>query len=186
MLAEKANVTRPKTNCGDSNKGVQQITKWLGKSKWDVIHFNFGLHDLCYRHPEAKVYGKRDKINDTISVPLDQYKKNLQLIINRLKKTNAKLIWASTTFVPEGEAGRFQKDCMRYNNAAREIMLENNILINDLFSISKQLPEKLTLKGDVHFKPAGSKKLATKVAKVIVDLLPIQPNKTRSIPKKYC
>ncbi|WDE97614.1 sulfatase-like hydrolase/transferase [Lentisphaera profundi] len=171
-LAGKANVSRPKTNCGDSNKGVKSIDKWLGKTNWDVIHFNFGLHDLCYRHPDAKVYGKRDKVNGTISVPIEQYQKNLQFIINRLKKTNAKLIWASTTIVPEGEAGRFQKDNIRYNSAARKIMLANGIIINDLFTISKNLPDKYCKKGDVHFISEGSKILATKVAKAIEAQLP--------------
>ena len=26
--------------------GIQFLESWLGKDKWDVIHFNFGLHDL--------------------------------------------------------------------------------------------------------------------------------------------
>ncbi|WDE97606.1 sulfatase-like hydrolase/transferase [Lentisphaera profundi] len=185
LMSGKANIFRPKTNCGDSNKGLQQIDKWLGKSKWDIIHFNFGLHDLCYRHPDAKVYGNRDKINGTISVSLDQYKKNLQLIINRLKKTNAKLIWGSTTFVPEAEAGRFQKDNIRYNVAASEVMLENDILINDLFTTSKNFPEKLTNKGDVHFKPKGSQKLAIQVVNTIKTLLPTQSNKVQASQKKF-
>ena len=28
--------------------GLENIDKWLGDGKWDVIHFNFGLHDLKY------------------------------------------------------------------------------------------------------------------------------------------
>ncbi len=74
LLQGKANVYRPNTNCGDTNKGVANIDTWLGDRKWDLIHFNFGLHDFCYRHPDAKVYGKRDKIKGTISVPLKQYR----------------------------------------------------------------------------------------------------------------
>ena len=47
-LAGKANVHRPAENCSDSGKGVRTIDKWLGTGKWDVIHFNFGLHDVKY------------------------------------------------------------------------------------------------------------------------------------------
>ncbi len=39
------NVHRPPENCGDSARGVASLDKWLGAGKWDVIHFNFGLHD---------------------------------------------------------------------------------------------------------------------------------------------
>jgi hypothetical protein len=47
-LAGRANVHRPPENCGDTARGVSSIDKWLGSGKWDVIHFNFGLHDLKY------------------------------------------------------------------------------------------------------------------------------------------
>src|SRR5262245_48216310 len=43
-----ANVHRPQTNCGPTTRGVENLDKWLGDGKWDVIHFNFGLHDLKY------------------------------------------------------------------------------------------------------------------------------------------
>src|SRR5512133_119554 len=48
LLAGKANVHRPPENCGDTARGVKSLDKWLGDGKWDVIHFNFGLHDLKY------------------------------------------------------------------------------------------------------------------------------------------
>src|SRR5689334_14491816 len=47
-LKRKANVHRPGTNCGPTTRGVENLDKWLGDGKWDVIHFNFGLHDLKY------------------------------------------------------------------------------------------------------------------------------------------
>src|SRR5258708_5818862 len=48
LLEGKANVHRPADNCGPSNSGLLLLDKWLGDGKWDVIHFNFGLHDLKY------------------------------------------------------------------------------------------------------------------------------------------
>ncbi|MBL8830000.1 MAG: SGNH/GDSL hydrolase family protein, partial [Planctomycetaceae bacterium] len=44
-LAGKANVHRAPANCGPTASGVKNIDVWLGDGKWDVIHFNFGIHD---------------------------------------------------------------------------------------------------------------------------------------------
>ncbi len=51
LLAGQANVHRPLTNCGPTTRGLEQLDGWLGEEKWDVIHFNFGLHDLKYIDP---------------------------------------------------------------------------------------------------------------------------------------
>lgn len=57
LLAGRANVMRPvlengkAENCQGTNNGVKNIKGWLGDTKWDVIHFNFGLHDLKHVDP---------------------------------------------------------------------------------------------------------------------------------------
>ena len=51
MLQGKANVHRPPANCGPTTLGVEKIDHWLGKEHWDVIHFNWGLHDLIRLMP---------------------------------------------------------------------------------------------------------------------------------------
>ncbi|MDH3585431.1 MAG: SGNH/GDSL hydrolase family protein [Phycisphaerae bacterium] len=168
QLKGKVKVVRAKANCGDSNRYLRSLPKWLGDTKWDVIHFNMGLHDLCYRHPDSKVQGNRDKVKGTIAVPLAQYEKNLEEIVTRLKATGARLIWASTTVVPEEEAGRHVGDEIKYNTAVRKIMEKHDIRINDLHALSAKFPPKLFKKpGDVHFKPEGSLKLASQVASSI-------------------
>ena len=45
LLTGKANVHRPPTNCSSTASGLKNLDAWLGPGKWDVIHFNFGLHD---------------------------------------------------------------------------------------------------------------------------------------------
>ena len=42
------NVHRIPQNGGATEVGLEKMTAWLGKGKWDVIHFNFGLHDAKY------------------------------------------------------------------------------------------------------------------------------------------
>jgi lysophospholipase L1-like esterase len=167
-----ANVYRPiypqgnaPINCGDTKLGLKDLDQWLSGHQWDVIHFNWGLHDLCYRHPDAKVYGNRDKVNGTISVPIEQYKKNLTKLITQLQSTGAKLIWASTTLVPAGEAGRHEGDEIKYNAVALELVQKHNIAVNDLHQLTAQMNADLfTTTGDVHFKPQGYEQLASQVA----------------------
>ncbi|WPJ95999.1 alpha/beta hydrolase fold domain-containing protein [Coraliomargarita algicola] len=166
-----ANVTRIRENAGDTNRGLVKLDRWLGDTEWDVIHFNWGLHDLCYRHPDAKVYGNRDKVNGTQAVPLAEYTKNLEQLVIRLKQTGAQLVWASTTLVPEEEAGRFVGDEVRYNEAAAEIMLHHGIPIDDLHAVSLTLTRHFKRPGDVHFSKEGYQALGEQVAASIEPFL---------------
>jgi len=170
-LKGKANVARIPQNGGDTARGLKNLDRWLGKKKWDLIHFNWGLHDLCYRHPESKVQGKRDKEKGTQQIALEQYSENLEKLVTRLKATNAQLIWANTSFVPAGEAGRVQGDDQKYNAAAERIMEKHSILINDLNSYSQTIQEHFRKAGDVHFTDEGSQKLGEKVAEEINQLI---------------
>ncbi|MGJ8673328.1 SGNH/GDSL hydrolase family protein [Rubritalea sp.] len=176
LLDGVANVSRPtnkaRVNCGDTERGLKDLNKWLGDKKWDVIHFNWGLHDLCFRHPEAKTYGKRDKVNGSVSVPIEKYQQNLEQLVERLEKTGATLIWASTTKVPEDEAGRFVGDDLRYNAAAKQVMDNHGIAIDDLYALTASMDASSFSKpGDVHFAKAGSEKMAAQVAAEITKAL---------------
>lgn len=172
LMKEKANVHRPMSanqknpaNCGDTKIGLDNIESWLGQKKWDVIHFNWGLWDLCYRSPASKNQGNRDKINGKVSFTPDQYGENLEKLVLRLKATGAQLIWASTTVVPEGEAGRFVGDDAKYNAIAAQIMKRHGIVTDDLYTLSKSFALDLFVKpGDVHFTEKGYQQLAAQVA----------------------
>jgi len=39
---------------GDTSYALANLDALLGKDKWDVIHFNLGLPDLCYKDPSIK------------------------------------------------------------------------------------------------------------------------------------
>lgn len=179
LLAGKANVFRPlqdhgrrPVNCGETRMGLQNIEAWLGTRRWNVIHFNWGLWDLCYRHPESTAQGKRDKVRGTLSVPLQEYRENLEKLVVRLKATGAKLIWASTTVVPENEVGRFVGDDKKYNDVAREVMKKHGVAINDLHRLTADFHGKYSVKpGDVHYTREGSLELAKVVAKAVEDRL---------------
>ena len=73
-LTNKANVHRIPENGASTLTGVKNLDQWLGTSKWDVIHFNFGLHDL-----------RLDDGRHQVSLP--DYETNLRTIVQRLQKT---------------------------------------------------------------------------------------------------
>ena len=167
-LKNVASVRRVPGNAQHTATGLRMIDRWLGKTEWDVIHFNWGLWDLCYRNPKSKTQGRRDKVNGTVTHTLDHYESNLRKLVERLKKTDATLIWAATTPVPEGELGRKLGDDLKYNAAAAAIMKENDIRVNDLHAhILPRMAELQTQPGNVHFKPEGSRLLGDKVVEEI-------------------
>jgi acyl-CoA thioesterase-1 len=163
QLAGEANVWRPPTNCGPSTRGLESLDDWLGDRKWDVIHFNFGLHDLKYMGPNNENLADPKGETSHQQVPIDQYVANLKKIAERLKKTGATVIWCETTPVPEGAAGRVVGDSKRYNKAAAKAMAEvGGIEIDRLYDHALNHAEQK--KANVHYSQAGSEKLAEQVA----------------------
>mgnify|MGYP003663794515 FL=1 len=152
-LAGKANVHRAPANCGPTATALKQLDVWLGKGDWDVIHFNFGIHDR--RTPAA------------------DYESRLETIVERLQKTGATLIWASTTPVPADwkEGPSIKTAIEQRNEIAARVMKKHGIAIDDLFTfITPQLSETQNPK-DVHFNEQGYTLLGSQVAKSISESL---------------
>lgn len=155
-LQGKANVHRPHTNCGSTRNGEQSLEAWLEDGHWDVIHFNWGLHDLKYLKPDAKEQ----------NVPPTQYAENLRDLVAKLKKTGAVLIFATTTPVPPHTRGEFRRvpsDVSLYNDIARKIMEENGVAIDDLYNVVLPKQAQIQIPDDVHYTHAGSEVLAASV-----------------------
>jgi acyl-CoA thioesterase-1 len=161
-LAGKANVHRPSENGGPTTNGLGNLRQWISDGKWDVIHFNFGLHDL-----KRMDDGKQQ-------VPLADYEKNLAEIVRILKGTGAKLIWASTTPVPEGNVKppRVPGDVALYNEAAARVMKANDIPIDDLYAFALPRLGDIQLPVNVHYTKPGYEALASQVAASIEAALP--------------
>lgn len=172
ILSGQAVVEHHEGNAQHTGTGLEKLDDWLGDGDWDLILFNWGLWDLCYRHPESTVPGRRDKVNGTVTHTLDQYRANLEELVARLKKTGATLVWASTTLVPENEPGRFAGDDIRYNQVAAEIMRTHGIRVVDLHAVTKAFaPELFRAPGDVHYTGPGYRKIAEHVAKTLKEVL---------------
>jgi len=169
MLKGKAVVRHNRGNAQHTGTGLKRLDAWLGKERWDVIHFNWGLWDLCYRHPKSKVQGRRDKVNGKVTLTLEQYEKNLDRLVTRLKKTRAALIWANTTMVPENAAGRFVEAARKYNEAAAKVMKKHGVTTNDLYALTSAFPQSMFVsRGNVHYTKEGSARIAKQVAEVLM------------------
>ena len=171
FLKGKANLHRIPTNGGPTTKGLASIEAWLGKGKWDVIHFNWGLHDLKYMGPKGQNLFPKEK-GGKPQVAIEAYEENLEKLVLRLKKTGTQLIWRNTTPVPPGAKGRYVGDSIKYNAAAARVMKKHGIAINDLNALTDSFPVELfTAPGNVHFKTEGSRKLGQAVAGEILEAL---------------
>ena len=154
-LRGEANVHRVPDNSASTRHGLASIEAWLGTGRWDVIHFNWGLHDLVMK-PDGQH-----------AVPPEQYRINLNALIERMKKTGAALIFATTTAVPEGERGRRAGSEGLYNPVAVEVMKSHDVTINDLDAAIRPHLLEYQVKNDVHFEPPGAQFLAGKVTDAI-------------------
>ncbi len=170
LLKGKVNLHRIPTNGGPTTKGVAEIDKWLGDGKWDLIHFNWGLHDLKYMGPNGENLFPKEK-GGKVQVPIDEYAKNLHKLVVRMKKTEAKLVWRNTTPIPAGSKGRYVGDSVRFNEAAARVMKKHGVPTLDLFTMSKERMKELMRPANVHYFPEGSKALAEVVAKDILKRL---------------
>ena len=181
-LAGIANVHRIAANGGSTRTalGDYGLVRWIKPGdKWDVIHFNHGLHDLSYRFADDRDKNDKGEYASPTNgghpnVALDQYEKNLRVIVARLKQTGAKLIFANTTPVPESDAAKYVKDSeLPYNVAARKVMDEEGVAWNDVWSAVKPRQDELQGRRNVHFMASGSAVLAKQVAEAITRALPV-------------
>ncbi|MGB7329658.1 MAG: SGNH/GDSL hydrolase family protein [Rubripirellula sp.] len=167
QLAGEANVWRPATNCGPTTTGLKSVDAWIGDKKWDVIHFNFGLHDLKYMGPKGQNLADPAAETSAPQVSIEDYDKNLRKIAERLKATGATVIWRETTPVPEGARGRVKGDSKRYNEVAAKVMADiGGIEIDPMYEVAVANAN-LQKKADVHYSPEGSAKLGEQVAKTV-------------------
>ncbi len=173
ILQAKAEVRRPNENGQGSTRGVERIDTWLGEVQWDLIHFNFGLHDIKHVHPLSGE-NSSDPAHP-LQADLETYKKNLTRIIERMKRTGAKLIFATTTPVPENTEWREAGAEVPYNEAAMMLAQKYHIIVNDLHAFCLPILKEIQIPANVHFRPEGYKRLAEKVAEVILREWPCPP-----------
>ena len=169
QLHGTANVVHNPGNAQGTTLGLKKLEEWLGDTQWDVIHFNWGLHDLKH---VTKAGANSNDPNDPQQADLETYTANLTVLVKQLKATGSKLIFATTTPYPKGvRPCRLPENAVNYNAAALKIMKANNIQVNDLYSLVLPKLKTLQKRRNVHFNAEGSKVLADQVATTIQSAL---------------
>lgn len=147
-LLGRANVHRAPANCGPTATGLKKLDVWLGDGKWDVIHFNFGIHDR--------------------NTPLPDYTQRLEQLVEHMEETGATIIWASTTPIPDDPSKKqTATSIVERNEAAAAIMAKHKIVTDDLFTAVTPHLARLQNPNDVHFNAAGYEFLGKRVAESI-------------------
>lgn len=175
LLKGKANVHRIPVNGGATEVGLANMKKWLGDGKWDVIHFNFGLHDAKFASETTQRASR------------EQYAENLRQLVTQMKATGAQLIFATTTPVPKdgniSPTRRFDSIPER-NEVAKKVMAANGVAIDDLYSVVLPVQSEIGRSNDVHFQPAGYELLAKQVAASIAQKLPKRGASLERVPSE--
>lgn len=136
---------------------LTEVALVLGQCRFDVVHFNNGLHGSGYSEEE--------------------YTKHLPELLATIRREapQARLIWATTTPVRQaGNLGAMAEQTKRVearNKIADGIVAREKIAVNDLFGLVKDHPEYWSADG-VHFNAQGIAAQAAQVANRIAEAVP--------------
>ena len=148
LLEGVANVHRAPANCGSTELGLKHLDLWLaqGDGKWDVIYWNFGIHDRN-RAPE-------------------EYAANLEALVERLRKTGATLIFARTTPFENADAPGVDASTP-INATSDEVMARLGVQVDDLHAAVREQVAGVQADDHTHFKAEGIALMAAHVSATI-------------------
>lgn len=161
-LLNEYNVVWPEDNCRFSLYTLRCISDWMALTpqpeEVTLIHWNNGLWDMA-----------RHTLDGKPLTSMEDYVKNLKRIIFELKNRfpKAKIVFATTTSVDPALGFIDNHDIIAYNAAAVELMKNNHIAVNDLYSLMAAHPEYIRKEDLIHETDEGAKALAEQVAKFI-------------------
>lgn len=146
--------------CASQDNGrFAKYTLW-GVNLWikefgvpDIVHWNNGIWDVHHEAPMVEAL-----------TPLNEYMDTLRRIIQELKRTKARVIFATTTPVPDDAIGRSNAEIDLYNAEAVELMKRNRIEINDLNALLREDKEQYICDDNLHLNESGYRLCAQKVS----------------------
>ena len=162
MLKGKVNVHRAPENCGKTSHGLNKLDAWLGDGRWDLIHFNFGIHDRKLK-------------------PQD-YADRLEMIVERLKPATDRLVFAMSTPIAKDDEMYFPGSSARSNRIAAKIMKRHGIPVNDLYALMLPRLKQYQNRRDCHFTLEGYEVIGREVAAVIARELKKPPTYSKARP----
>ena len=157
-------------NACNANRGAHCIDNWLDSCKFDIVSFNFGIHDISHSQEHM-----------TLPVYTTLLTQITQSLLKCRQSNGTKLLYVLTAPVPtiEGNASKSQTNCIPsdvaiYNEAAKTIMAAAKVPTLDIYSFvnahcgaNYSMCDWSAGPGNVHFAKAGFAALAGKVAVAI-------------------
>ncbi len=136
-------------NAGDSRMVLQYLREEELKGvKYDILLINCGLHDI-----------RVDRKTSNHQVEIKEYEENIREIITLAKSMSNNVIWVGITPVidevhniRDGGFFRFSRDVESYDEAAKQIMKDENIKVIDMFNFTRKLGLKEIYFDHVHYK----------------------------------
>lgn len=169
-LEGKANVYFPEENCRFATfvlRYLHEYKKLVPDGRVDILHWNAGLWD-CLRLFEEEPH-----------TPIEVYAYYIDRICQRIRKLfpEAAVIFATSTAV---QSERMDKDFKRYNeeieayNAAAVAAVEKyGFAVNDLYAISRQLPDDAHSDPVHYYTPMGTEAFTKQVLSYLAQPLGI-------------
>ena len=166
-----ANIHEAPQNCeGFLLYTAENVAKWLGTCKWDLIQFQVGAH--VHKEEGLRSYGQ-----------------DLRNVVKQLKRIapSASIVFAATTPSPFDSNGTRpnRSSCKDYdkfhpggyvpklNTIARQVMAELNVTFNDRYHVIISELKRYQRPCDIHFQTRGYEKIADKDWTIFSNILKI-------------
>lgn len=148
---------------------ANQFFKNFGK--FDVVHWNNGYWDMNVEAP----------MTDAMH-PVEEYVHFLKRIIHEICRNGAQIIFATTTPVLDSGAAMDNTGTgmeisydnswvQKYNEAAKKLMAEENITVNDLYTLMLQDKNYYKCEDRLHLTEEGYRLCAAQAVKLIEEKL---------------
>lgn len=142
---------------------------------FDLVHWNNGYWDMNIEPPM-----------ETPFCPIDEYTHLLRRMVQEIRKNGARVIFALTTPVLDvgtaadntgtGALSISYNDAWvkEYNEAAKCVMAEENVPINDLYTLCKNDKNYYKCEDMLHLTEEGYRRCAAQISKIILKELNVE------------
>lgn len=156
-LQDIADVVGPEENCRFVKYTLWEFAGWVSVlGKPDVIHWNNGIWDAYHLNAEVGIF-----------TSIDEYVTDLRRVLKEMRKTGAKIIWATTTAVSDQCIPCSNAEIDQYNAAALRLMQAEGIEINDLNRVIKQNLVGYLIEDGIHLTAEGIEVCAEACVKAV-------------------
>lgn len=170
-LADVAEVWGPEETIKTTRDVLAHLDEWVLGPRPDLFHFNCGLHEI-----------RRFRPGDPQTVPLPEFRENLEEIFRRIREgAETAITWAHTTPIFHERRdklntyGRLETDVVEYNAAASELADRYGVRVVDLHRLTHESgKERYMARNGLHYKPEGYVLLGKAVAQAIREELKVR------------